>query len=175
MPQGENTTSYPERPTGRMCRRSCVAKTQIDAEVRQAVASSVPSAETAALKTYSPSSNDPHAPRAGETMSHPRFCDIAPCRRRARCQRIPAETEIQNLTRASKPGAQASACFLTLDPPHWRERWHAHTCIHRQNKVQTYVDTYLRQTNRQTDKRTYLCLSSSLCTGTVAGWAAGRF
>jgi len=42
--------------------------------------------------------------------------------------------------------------------------WFRGADIHRQNKVQTYIDTYIRQTNKQTDKRTYLYLSSSLCT-----------
>ena len=50
-----------------------------------------------------------------------------------------------------------------------------HTYIHAFICIYARVHTCIRQTNKQIDKRTYLCLSSSLCTGTVAGWAASRF
>ena len=57
-----------------------------------------------------------------------------------------------------------------------RDNWHAHTCIYRQDYVQTYKDTYIHTADKQTGRQTHvLCVSSSLCTGTVAGWAAGRW
>ena len=58
----------------------------------------------------------------------------------------------------------------------WRKSWHARTYIYRQDYVQTYKDTYIHTADKQTGRQTHvLCVSSSLCTGTVAGWAAGRW